>query len=169
MFDTKFYKNRWRPLNFRRIWFVLIVTSNYKNLIYPRCFLCEEAENKQRTPFKKELCEIGEEAIWESRFTSFFFVKNTNFDFKCTQIYQYSIFLSSDTYFSRLFHYKHENIFITGRITAIVLPAAEHLKLGPHHFPEPSFHRIVVLPNCNLVESLFCGKKISESLSERNV
>ena len=99
----------------------------------------------------------------------FFFVKNTNFDFKCTQIYQYSIFLSSDTYFSRLFHYKQENIFITGRITAIVLPAAEHLKLGPHHFPEPSFHRIVVLPNCNLVESLFCGKKISESLSERNV
>ena len=26
---------------------------------------------KQRTPLKKELCEIGEEAIWESRFTSF--------------------------------------------------------------------------------------------------
>ena len=39
--------------------------------MYPRSFLCEEAEIKQRTPLKKELCEIGEEAIWKSRFTSF--------------------------------------------------------------------------------------------------
>ena len=39
--------------------------------MYPRSFFCEEAKNKQRTPLKKELCEIGEEAIWESRFTSF--------------------------------------------------------------------------------------------------
>ena len=39
----------------------------------PRSFLCEEAKNKQRTSLKKELYEIGEEAIWESRFTSFFF------------------------------------------------------------------------------------------------
>ena len=51
-----------------------IVTSNYKNSMYPRSFLCEEAEIKQRTPLKKELCEIGEEAIWESRFTSFFWI-----------------------------------------------------------------------------------------------
>ena len=49
-----------------------IVTSNYKNSMYPRSFLCEEAKIKQSTPLKKELCEIGEEAIWESRFTSFF-------------------------------------------------------------------------------------------------
>ena len=74
MFDTKFYKNRWRPLNFRRIWFFFIVTSNYKNSMYPRSFLCEEAKIKQRTPLKKELCEIGEEAIWASRFTSFSFI-----------------------------------------------------------------------------------------------
>ena len=40
--------------------------------MYPRRFLCEEAKIKQRTRLKKELCEIGEEAIWESRFTSFF-------------------------------------------------------------------------------------------------
>ena len=40
--------------------------------MYPRSFLCEEAKIKQRTPLKKELCEINEEAIWESRFTSFF-------------------------------------------------------------------------------------------------
>ena len=40
--------------------------------MYPRSFLCEEAKIKQRTPLKKELCEIGEKAIWESRFTSFF-------------------------------------------------------------------------------------------------
>ena len=39
--------------------------------MYPRSFLCEEAEIKQRTPLKKELCEISEEAVWESRFTSF--------------------------------------------------------------------------------------------------
>ena len=75
MFNTKFYKNRWRPLNFRRIWFFyffFIVTSNYKNSMYPRSFLCGEAKIKKRTRSKKELCEIGEEAIWESRFTSFF-------------------------------------------------------------------------------------------------
>ena len=41
--------------------------------MYPRSFFCEEAKIKQRTPLKKELCEIGEEAIWESRFTSFLF------------------------------------------------------------------------------------------------
>ena len=40
--------------------------------MYPRSFLCEEAKIKRRTPLRKELCEIGEEAIWESRFTSFF-------------------------------------------------------------------------------------------------
>ena len=40
--------------------------------MYPRSFLCEEAKIKQRTPLLKELCEIGEEAIWQSRFTSFF-------------------------------------------------------------------------------------------------
>ena len=70
MFDTQFYKNRWRPLNFRRIGFFnfFIVTSNYKNSLYPQSFLCEEAKIKQRTPLKKELCEIGE----ESRSTSFF-------------------------------------------------------------------------------------------------
>ena len=42
--------------------------KNYKNSIYPRSFLCEEVKIKQL------LCEIGEEAIWESRFTSFFFI-----------------------------------------------------------------------------------------------
>ena len=40
--------------------------------MYPQSFLCEEAKIKQRTPLKEERCEIGEEAIWESRFTSFF-------------------------------------------------------------------------------------------------
>ena len=40
--------------------------------MYLRSFLCEEAKIKQRTPLKKELCEIGEEAIWESWFPSFF-------------------------------------------------------------------------------------------------
>ena len=48
------------------------MTSNYKNSMYPRSFLCEEAKIKQRTPLKEELCEIGEEVIWESRFTSSF-------------------------------------------------------------------------------------------------
>ena len=40
----------------------------------PRSFFCEKAEIKQRTSLKKELCKIGGEAIWESRFTSFFFL-----------------------------------------------------------------------------------------------
>ena len=43
--------------------------------MYPRSFFCDEAKIKQRTPFKKELLEIGEEAIWESWFTSFFSFK----------------------------------------------------------------------------------------------
>ena len=43
--------------------------------MYPRSFLCEEAKIKQRTPLKKELCKIDEEAIWESRFTSFFYMQ----------------------------------------------------------------------------------------------
>ena len=42
--------------------------------MYPQSFLCEEAKIKQRTPLKKELCKIGDEAIWESRFTSFLFI-----------------------------------------------------------------------------------------------
>ena len=46
--------------------------------MYPRSFLCEEAKIKQRTSLKKELCEIGEEAIWESRFTSFFYNETQN-------------------------------------------------------------------------------------------
>ena len=75
IFDTKFCKNWSRALNFRRIWFfnLFIVTSNHKNSMYPPSFLCEETEIKQRTFLKKELCEIGEEAVWESRFTSFVF------------------------------------------------------------------------------------------------
>ena len=40
--------------------------------MYLRSFLCEEAKIKQRTSLKKELFEVGEEAIWESRLTSFF-------------------------------------------------------------------------------------------------
>ena len=40
--------------------------------MYPRSFLSEKAKIKQRTPLQKELCEIGEEGIWESRFKSFF-------------------------------------------------------------------------------------------------
>ena len=34
--------------------------------MYPQSFLSKEAKIKQRTPLKKELCEIGEETIWES-------------------------------------------------------------------------------------------------------
>ena len=41
--------------------------------MYPRSFLCEEVKIKQHTSSKKELYEIGEEVIWESRFTCFFF------------------------------------------------------------------------------------------------
>ena len=76
IFETKFYKNRRRPLNFRRILFFYFILS-WHQIIKIRCslrsFLCEEAKIKQRTSLKKELCEIGEEAIWEFRFTSFFF------------------------------------------------------------------------------------------------
>ena len=42
--------------------------------MYPRSFLCEEAEIKQRTPLKKELCEIGEEAIYGNPDSHPFFI-----------------------------------------------------------------------------------------------
>ena len=44
------------------------MTSSLKNSIFP----CEEAKIKQRTFLKKQLREIGDGAIWESRFTFFF-------------------------------------------------------------------------------------------------
>ena len=76
MFHTKFGENRSRPSFFRRIWikFFLMVISNFKISMYPWSFLCEEAKTKQHTSSKKELCEIGEEAIWESRFTCFLMI-----------------------------------------------------------------------------------------------
>ena len=40
--------------------------------MYPRSFLCEEAKIKEQTPAKKELREIDEEGIWESRLHAFF-------------------------------------------------------------------------------------------------
>ena len=50
----------------------LIVTLNFENSMYPWSFFYEEAKIKEGTSSKKELCKIGEEAIWESRFTCFF-------------------------------------------------------------------------------------------------
>ena len=40
--------------------------------MYPRSFLLEGATVERYTSSKSELCEIGEEAIWQSRFTCFF-------------------------------------------------------------------------------------------------
>ena len=37
--------------------------------MYPRCSLCEEAKIKQHTSLKNKLRKIGQEAIWEFRFT----------------------------------------------------------------------------------------------------
>ena len=54
--------------------------------MYPRSFLCEEAKIKQRTPLKEEFCEIGEEAIWESRLTSFSFI----YQFSCSVVLYHS-------------------------------------------------------------------------------
>ena len=64
--------------------------------MYPRNFLCEEAKIKQRTPLKKELCEIGEEAIWESLFTSFFiFYFSEQLD--CKSFYKNSFYKNLET------------------------------------------------------------------------
>ena len=53
-------------------------------------------------------------------FWPFFVVTNTNFDFKLTQFYQYSIFLESDTYYIRFIHCKQEKkFFFPARITAV--------------------------------------------------
>ena len=43
----------------------------FENFYVSMNFLCEEAKIKQHIFSKKELCEIDEEAIWESRFTCF--------------------------------------------------------------------------------------------------
>ena len=51
------------------------MTTNLKNLIYSRSFPFEEAKIKQRTSSEKKLCEIGEEAIRESGFISFFYIR----------------------------------------------------------------------------------------------
>ena len=52
----------------------MIVTSNFKNSMYPRSFVCAKFRLfvKQGTFSKKQLCKIGKETIWKSRFTSFF-------------------------------------------------------------------------------------------------
>ena len=81
MFHTGFGEDRSRSLNFRiiLIFNFFIVTSNFSNLMHPRSFLWKEEITKQHAPSKKELCEIGEEAISESRFTCFFtFLKKKN-------------------------------------------------------------------------------------------
>ena len=82
MFDTQVCENQQRHFNFRWIWiflFIFIETSNFKNSMYPQSFFCEEAKIKHRTSSQKQLCKISEEAIWESRFTSFFLL---NFYYK---------------------------------------------------------------------------------------
>ena len=70
MFDTEFRDNRSSPLNFRRI----LIFSLFRAL---KIRYTHEASTvmkpkiKQQTSSKKELSEISEEIIWESRFTCF--------------------------------------------------------------------------------------------------
>ena len=77
--------------------------------MYPRSFLCEGAKIKQRTLLKKELCEIGEEAIWESRFTSFFL----GFSFYVEKIKAED---SSDGY---------QNVYVQRYTYSVLLPATD--------------------------------------------
>ena len=74
MFHKKFADNRLRPLNFRRMWFNFVLSWHRVSKIrcIPDTCLCEGAKIKQRTRSIKQLCEIGEEAISEPRFTCFF-------------------------------------------------------------------------------------------------
>ena len=65
----------WIVDEFKFFLFFFIVTSNFQHSIYSRSFLCEEAKIKQRTSSMKKICGIGEEAIWESRFTPFFIIR----------------------------------------------------------------------------------------------
>ena len=69
-----------------------IVTSNFKILSYPRSFLCEKAKIQ-----RKKLCEIGEEAIWESHFP-WFFKKNFTYGVCKKRKYCFLLVLSSKTY-----------------------------------------------------------------------
>ena len=64
--------------------------------MYSRSFLCEEAKIKQRTSLKKGLCEIGEEAIWESRFTSF--LLNFSIHFNQLVVILFEIYKSNSKY-----------------------------------------------------------------------
>ena len=83
---TKFCENRSKTLNLDVSEFKkhFIGTSSFKNSMYPRSFLCEEAKIKQHTFSKKELCEFSEEAIWESRFISFFLIVSQRYH-RCFQ------------------------------------------------------------------------------------
>ena len=63
--------------------------------MYPRSFICEEAKIKQRTPLEKELCEIGEEAIWKSRFTSLFKSFAVTFTFRLSEPGHFKYFIMS--------------------------------------------------------------------------
>ena len=75
MFDTKFCENRSRPLNFRWIWiFVNRDIKFFKSDVSTKLPLWG-SENQERSS-KKELCEICEETIWESRFTCCWDQKN---------------------------------------------------------------------------------------------
>ena len=48
------------------------VTSNFQKFnVSTKLPVCGSQNQVTFTSSKKELCEIGEEAIWESRFTSF--------------------------------------------------------------------------------------------------
>ena len=63
--------------NFVRIVWDLWILDEFKffNFLYRdiKFLKLEEAKIKQHNSAKKKRCEIGEEAIWESRCTSFFF------------------------------------------------------------------------------------------------
>ena len=78
-----------RSLFLRLIWIFFIVISNFKISMYPWSLLCEETKIKQYTHSKKKLRKIGEETIWESRFTYFFLYRQSSFLATCVQSYRF--------------------------------------------------------------------------------
>ena len=99
--------------------------------MYPWNFFCEEAEIKQHTFSKKEFCEIGEEAIFESGFTRFFLV----FHFLIIMFYimYFLLFWSSISMFNRIHNRNFNTTGQTGRIVPVTICYAMFTNTNRHN------------------------------------
>ena len=79
MFGTKFYKNRWRPSNFRRIWFFYFFLS-WHQILKIRCihedFSVRKPKSSNGLPWKRTLWNMGSNMGIPIHMLFFRFLKN---------------------------------------------------------------------------------------------